>query len=129
MFVFLSVSTKAENNYAYISDHKTFSLSNLTLCTAAVGMAWSLLGSLRSLQTLLLLFQKHFVFWKYELLQNEQTPLGGARAAISPLTSLPLQLPCQTKGYSHLAVAMSLTQLGTRQLRPTCLTIQQQLTF
>ena len=32
---------------------------------AAVGAAWSLLGSLRNGQAVLYLFQKHILFWKY----------------------------------------------------------------
>ena len=35
----------------------------LTLHIAAVGMAWSLLGSPQNGQAALYLFQKHFLYW------------------------------------------------------------------
>jgi hypothetical protein len=37
----------------------------LTLHTAAVGTAWSLLGSPRNGQAALYLFQKHLLYWVY----------------------------------------------------------------
>jgi len=44
----------------YSRDHVTSQMSSLTLHTAAVGTAWSLIGSPRNGQTALYLFQKTF---------------------------------------------------------------------
>ena len=45
--------------------HTTCHLSSLTLYTAAVGTAWSLLGSPRNDQAMLYLFQKHLFHLEY----------------------------------------------------------------
>jgi hypothetical protein len=47
------------------SDQVTCYLSSLTLYVAAVGTAWSLIGSPRNGQAALYLFQKHLLCWKY----------------------------------------------------------------
>jgi hypothetical protein len=45
------------------SGHARCWLSSVTLYVAAVGAAWSLLGSLRSRYAVLYLFQKHLLCW------------------------------------------------------------------
>ena len=47
--------------WEYSSDQVTCLLSSVTLCTAAVGKAWSLLGSPRNGQAALYLFKKHLL--------------------------------------------------------------------
>jgi len=86
---------------------------------AAVGMAWSLLGSGSVIWVLLSIF---FFFWKYGPFRNEPKTLGGVCAALS-LVPFCLSSLWQQKA-SHLTNAMSLTQLGPRQLPPTWLAIQ-----
>ena len=54
--------TKGEGLNTYSSDHITSQLSSITLHTAAVGTAWSLLGSPRNGQAGLYLFQKHLPY-------------------------------------------------------------------
>ena len=66
---------------------------------AAVDMAWPLLGSHRSGQAVLYLFQTHFLFWKYGSFRNEPKTLGGVCAAL-PLLPVCLLSPLTADGKS-----------------------------
>ena len=52
-------------SYSLSTDQITIYSVSQTLCTAAVGTAWPLLGSHRNGQAALYLFQKHFLCSKY----------------------------------------------------------------
>jgi hypothetical protein len=86
--------------HSFSTDQITCYPSSQTLCTAAVGTAWSLLGSPRNGQAALYLFQKHILCCKYirsfshcgRFWNGYKTPHGVA-AVLFCLPALPVH-PC-----------------------------------
>jgi hypothetical protein len=82
--------------YSLSIDQITCYPSSQTLCSAAVGKAWSLLGSPRNGQSALYLFQKHLLCWEYirsfshcGRFWNRYKTSHGLTAALSFLYALP----------------------------------------